>query len=256
MSQGYDQFFKAAKAAKAGTRERPTQRGPSLKKRGKTSPTLIRRRARFPWGAFSVGLILLSLMAGLSTRPEVLDFLLTRVQVKWGSSALANQDRQKNPGLPAGTRQEVPGQGTEPVSMGSEMAGDYSLEELNHFSRLAERKQQLDQREAQLNRLEEELHRQKDEIDARIRQLEETRRQIAGVLKDRVETDRARVDRLVEVYSNMRPQQAAQIIANLNDDLAVEILGSMKRQNAAEILNVLDPEKAQSLTERFAGYKR
>ena len=253
MSQGYEKFFKAAKVVKArnaGSVAPPKQRAsrPPVK--------ASRPKTPFPWGAFVMSLILFGSMALIASRPEILDQLAAKVEIRWLGSVQAANTGQNRSAPESGARQNPPQGPAIQSEVGPQVDLEYNLEDINHFSRLAERKRELDERERQLNRLEEELHRQKGEIDGRLRQLEEMRTQIAEVLKDRVETDRERVDRLVEVYSNMRPQQAAQIIASLNDDLAVEILGSMKRQNAAEILNVLDPEKAQSLTEKFAGYKR
>jgi flagellar motility protein MotE (MotC chaperone) len=129
-------------------------------------------------------------------------------------------------------------------------------ENQSYFGKLNDRKKELDVREKELNELEAELQKQRDEVEARIRKLEEIRAQIGQVLKDKVEVDEERVKKLVEFYSDMKPQNAAQIIATLNEDLAVEILGRMKKKNAADILNLLKADKAQVLTEKFAGYKR
>lgn len=131
-----------------------------------------------------------------------------------------------------------------------------SEEDLSHFKRLSDRKKELDLREQELNALEEELHKQRDEVEARIVKLDSIRGDISTVLKDRVEVDEERVKTLVEFYSNMKPKQAADIVANLNEDLAVEVLGKMKKKNAAEIMNLLPPEKARTISEKFTGYKR
>src|SRR5690606_22357856 len=93
-------------------------------------------------------------------------------------------------------------------------------------------------------------------LDKRIRQLEEMRGQIGQVLKDRVELDQEKVGKLVDLYSNMRPKQAAEIIGSLNEDLAVEVLAKMKKKSAAEIMNLLPPEKAKVLSEKYTGYGR
>jgi flagellar motility protein MotE (MotC chaperone) len=58
------------------------------------------------------------------------------------------------------------------------------------------------------------------------------------------------------MYSNMKAPQAAKVFETMDEDLAVEILGRMKKKNAADIMNLLKPEKAQILSEMFAGYKR
>ncbi len=54
----------------------------------------------------------------------------------------------------------------------------------------------------------------------------------------------------------MKPQQAAKVFESMDEDLAIEILGRMKKKPAAEILNLVKSEKAQVLSEKYAGYKR
>ena len=129
-------------------------------------------------------------------------------------------------------------------------------EDLSHYEKLKQRKEELDVREKELAELEEELQRQKVELDKRIQQLEEMRGQIATVLKDRVEVDQEKVTKLVDLYSNMKPKQAADVIGSINEDLAVEVLAKMKKKNAAEIMNLLDPAKARMLSEKYTGYRR
>ncbi len=77
------------------------------------------------------------------------------------------------------------------------------------------------------------------------------------MLEDRVKVDdqKSRYG-LVQMYSNMKAPQAAKVFETMDEDLAVEILGRMKKKNAADIMNLLKPEKAQVLSEMFAGYKR
>jgi len=128
-------------------------------------------------------------------------------------------------------------------------------EEISLFTKLEERKKQLDAREASLDKLDEELQKQKEDLEKRLAALEDVRAKIATKLEDKVKSDGDKVSSLVSVYSNMKPGQAAIIIQGLNEDLAVEILTKMKNKNAAEILNMMDPEKAKHLSERFAGFK-
>lgn len=129
-------------------------------------------------------------------------------------------------------------------------------EEYNHLVRLRERKAELDVREEELARTEAELAAQKKELEERLKQLEATRNDISTVLKDRAEADDKKVDDLVAVYSTMKPQQAAKIFESMDESLAVEILGRMKKKPAAEILNLIKAEKAQMISEKYAGYKR
>jgi len=59
------------------------------------------------------------------------------------------------------------------------------------------------------------------------------------------------VNKLVDLYSNMKPKQAADILGSLNEELAVEVLAKMKKKSAAEIMNLLQPEKAKILSEKY-----
>ena len=133
---------------------------------------------------------------------------------------------------------------------------NWTPEQINNFNKLRERKLELDAREKELAKLEEELQQQKGEIEKRIQELARMRQEIAKVLESKVEIDEEKITKLVDFYSNMKPASAAQVIQDLDEDLAVEILGKMKKKNAANIMNLLKPEKAQKLTEKFAGYMR
>ncbi len=130
-----------------------------------------------------------------------------------------------------------------------------SAEDLSHFEKLKQRKVELDLREKELAELEEELQKQKVELDKRIAQLEEMRGQIAQILKDRVEVDQEKVNKLVDLYSNMKPKQAADVIGSINEDLAVEVLAKIEKESAAEIMNLLPPEKP-GYSEKYTGYRR
>ncbi len=132
---------------------------------------------------------------------------------------------------------------------------NWTPEELSFFNKLSDRKIELDRRETELNKLDEELQKQKAELDEKIKQLEKMRADIGQTLKARVTTDQEKIEKLVQVYSNMKPQNAAKVIETLNETLAVEVLDKMKKKNAAEILNVMETKKAQRLSEILAGYK-
>ena len=117
-------------------------------------------------------------------------------------------------------------------------------EEVSLFTKLEDKKKELDAREASLNKLEEELQKQKEDLEKRLASLEDVRGKIAAKLEDKVKSDGEKVTALVSVYSNMKPAQAAKIIEGLNEDLAVEVLTKMKNKSAAEILNTMDSEES------------
>lgn len=132
----------------------------------------------------------------------------------------------------------------------------WSQEELSFFSKLNDRKKELDLREADLNKLEEELQKRQSELDERLKALEAMRAEISKTLKSRVASDQTKVDKLVQFYSSMKPAQAAKVIESLNEDLAIEILDKLKKKNAAEILDMMNAKRARRLSELLTGYQR
>lgn len=133
---------------------------------------------------------------------------------------------------------------------------NWSEEEIRVFSKLQKRKTELDQREVDLAKLEEELQKQKLELEEKLKDLEKVRQGVASVLKERISVDSEKLDKLVDFYSNMKPQNAAKIFEEVDESLAVEILGRLKKKNAAEIMNLVKPDKAQRLSEKYTGYRR
>jgi flagellar motility protein MotE (MotC chaperone) len=132
----------------------------------------------------------------------------------------------------------------------------WTEEEIKAFAKLEDRKHELDDREAEMARLEEELQQQKVMLEDKIKQLEKIRQNIGAVLKEKTVSDSEKVDRLVEFYSNMKPQNAAKVFEELNENLAVEVLTRIKKKNAADIMNLIKADKAQRLSEKFAGYRK
>jgi flagellar motility protein MotE (MotC chaperone) len=174
-----------------------------------------------------------------------------------GASAGATAAGPAKAAGPGGVQAEKSA-GTLPVAKPVEPPNvkQWTAEELSFFSKLNERKQELDLREAELVKLEEELQKRKLELDQKLKQLESMRTEISQTLKSRVANDQEKVDKLVQFYSNMKPQQASVIIESLNEDLAVEVLDKMKKKNAADILNLMDAKKARRLSELLTGYQR
>jgi len=260
---GYDQFFEAAKLAKKGKAKAApsTEAAPKVTEqqlRQKLNVRPARKPSKFPVGPVVVLAAISATLGWWSVDPELPDRIISTVEVKFMGAAGAQEE--KKPEKAAATKAEAKATSSAPAGAKKVEGGVAEAptlpEELSHLEKLRERNSALDLRERELNELEEELHKQKVEIESRIKQLEELRTQIAAVLKERIEVDQEKVMKLVETYSNMKPKQAAEILAGIDEDLAVEVLGKMKKKNAAEIMNLLEPGKARALSEKYAGYRR
>ena len=61
------------------------------------------------------------------------------------------------------------------------------------------------------------------------------------------------VDELIKVYSTMKADQAATLIAAIDEDLALRIISGMKSKVAGEVLSKLDVKVAKAISEKLAG---
>ena len=90
-------------------------------------------------------------------------------------------------------------------------------------------------------------------IDKRITALEEVRKGVEKWMKRREEFIDSAQRNLVDIYSAMRPEAAAQQISILDDETAASILLKLKPRTASAILNEIPPAKAARLASVIAG---
>ena len=75
--------------------------------------------------------------------------------------------------------------------------------------------------------------------------------------KEREAAEKKRVTRLARIYENMKPEEAAKALVNVDWDTTVLIFQRMSEDAVAAILAKMDPEQAAQLTEMlFAGTQR
>lgn len=259
----YQSHFKKAKAAKSPLTEEEIEvqlrkafgmkGAPAPSKVPKTRKKKVNRSKNSLYPIVS----LMAMMVGLSSYmifPQVFEDLFSHIEVSYMGQAKAQANRKKAPSKKSeGKAKAASAQSQAGASQSTESKRSVS-EDISYLSSLRERKAALDLREAELNQLEEELQRQKVEVEERIAELMKIREEIKTKLEDRVEADEQKVKKLVDLYSSMKPKQAAKVIESINTDLAVEVLAQMKKKSAADIMNVMDEKVAKELSERLTGY--
>jgi flagellar motility protein MotE (MotC chaperone) len=261
MKNGYDQFFKKARQnaavgntpGMAAPKKNPLPLHHTLSEkdiethiRKKVGVRPSKKQSRpFPWKLVSMSFMgLLITSVGFVYHEEV-EKALTMVEINLLGTANAQ----------TAAPIERPPAAIDPAITALAAAQEEKVE-LDHLSNLRDKKKELDAREEEISRVEAELQKQQEELAQKIKELKDTREHISRMLEERVRGDEQKVETLVQMYSNMRPPQAAKIFENLDEDLAIDILGRMKKKSAADIMNLLKPEKAQVFSEKFAGYKR
>lgn len=63
------------------------------------------------------------------------------------------------------------------------------------------------------------------------------------------------ITKLVHIYEEMKPDEAAKILETLPDDAVVDILQKMNSDQSAKILSLLNPPKATIISEKLLSYK-
>jgi hypothetical protein len=76
-----------------------------------------------------------------------------------------------------------------------------------------------------------------------------------AIAKAKAEEDK-KISRLARLYANMKPEEAAPIMKELDDDLVVSILFKMEDDQAARVLAVIEPQRAAKLTRLLAGKQK
>jgi flagellar motility protein MotE (MotC chaperone) len=104
------------------------------------------------------------------------------------------------------------------------------------------RQADLDKREADLRTLERELGAKLENLKALEAKMQKMIDE-ADAIRDQ------KIAHLIDVYSNMKPKQAAQVLSTLEESIAVKILAGMSGRKAGEILSSVDAVKAARLTE-------
>jgi flagellar motility protein MotE (MotC chaperone) len=90
----------------------------------------------------------------------------------------------------------------------------------------------------------------------RIAELEAKRSEYEKWLKLREDFLKKAEESVVEIYSRMDPDAAAQQIASMNDDTAAAVLAKLRVRNASAILNEMEPRRAAQLADTLAGMRR
>ena len=81
-----------------------------------------------------------------------------------------------------------------------------------------------------------------------------TKAEIEKQMKAKDAAERKRVSKLARLYNEMKPQEAADIMNDLDDDMIIAILQRMDEGQSAKILAKFDPEKSARLTKiMYAG---
>ena len=124
--------------------------------------------------------------------------------------------------------------------------------ELRILQSLSGRRTELDARDADLASMLPLLATAEQKLDAKVAALEAVKAEVRILLGQVTEQEKAENDRLVAVYSAMRPREAARVFATLDDDVRLPVAAAMRPRSLAAIMAQMEPAAARVLTEKLA----
>ncbi|HST92723.1 MAG TPA: hypothetical protein VLJ13_11065 [Brevundimonas sp.] len=124
--------------------------------------------------------------------------------------------------------------------------------ELRILQSLSGRRTELDARDADLAAMLPLMATAEQKLDAKVAALEAVKAEVQVLLGQVSEQEKAENDRLVAVYSAMRPKEAARVFASLDDSVRLPVAAAMRPRSLAAIMAQMDPAAARVLTEKLA----
>lgn len=124
--------------------------------------------------------------------------------------------------------------------------------ELRIIQSLSARRTELDARDADLAAMLPLMTAAEQKLDAKVKALEDVKAEVQQLLGQVGEREKAEIDRLVAVYSAMRPREAARVFATLDDDVRLPVAAAMRPRSLAAVMAQMDPAAARVLTEKLA----
>lgn len=128
-------------------------------------------------------------------------------------------------------------------------------EEAARAGSLSEQWEKLQQRQQELQRREKSLQELKQELDKKLARQEDLKTRLEEIIEEARVLKNEKIKHLVDVYSNMQPEQAARVLETLDQTIAVKILAGMRGRTAGEILSFVQAEKAARLSEDLTDFQ-
>ena len=124
--------------------------------------------------------------------------------------------------------------------------------ELRIIQSLSQRREALDARDQDFATTLPLMVAAEQKLDAKIQALAALKAEMKQMLGQVDEREKAEIDRLVQVYSAMRPKEAAPVMATLEDRVRLPVAAAMRPRTLAAIMAQMTAPQAKELTEKLA----
>lgn len=124
--------------------------------------------------------------------------------------------------------------------------------ELTLLKTLKNRSSELDKQSQGLVLREKALLELESNVELKLKNLETIRQSIEEALHARNEHEEGKVQKLIKIYENMKPSDAAKILEELQMPILIRIVGGMKEQKSAPIIAAMNAKRAKEITTAIA----
>jgi flagellar motility protein MotE (MotC chaperone) len=121
---------------------------------------------------------------------------------------------------------------------------------------LVKRREDLDRQAKELATRQALLSAAKQELDQKVTEMTNLRNEIKGMMGTLSDQEKARIQSLVKIYENMKPDDAARIFNTLDMDVLIEVMGQMKEAKSALVLAAMNSDRAKAVTVLLAQQKK
>ncbi len=179
-------------------------------------------------------------------------FLITPLSAKESEEEESAEEEDKEEGEESADAEEDP-TAEDPTI---ENVPLFSETEVDILQRLSARRQKLEEWQHDLEMRENVLNITQTKIDQKLKELRFLKNDVEKILSLYNEKEDNKLRRLVKVYENMKPKNAAKIFSEMDSATLLKVASKMKEVKLAPILAQMDPELAKNLTTQYAVYRQ
>ncbi len=121
---------------------------------------------------------------------------------------------------------------------------------------LAKRRKELDDWANSISMKENVLNATEKKINSKMEELKKLQDEVSSLLEQYKAKEDEKNKRLVRIYENMKPQEAAKIFDQMDINILIDIMSGMKEDASAKIISKMETAKAKDLTIKLAQNKK
>ena len=153
----------------------------------------------------------------------------------------------------ASTEEEKPQESTVQPSKLPKRSKSISLETLRMMEKIEIKTRELKKREEEIRIREDQLKTLEAKLKQDLQKIETALKKSKELMNVSTDLREENLNSLVKIYSAMRPDDAAPLVAALDEKIAIQILSRMKSKIAGKVMGKLETSAAKKLSEKIVG---